>query len=62
MKVWYNQGDVNKPLKVKGQNVSVGGRVVSAIDVLNTMADALGVEAISMGSQFGRGSLSKELV
>lgn len=59
MKRWYGQSDMNAPIEIKGKRIFVGGKEISAMNVLDVMADALGVEAISLGETFGEGSLSK---
>jgi len=53
MTTWYGQGDMQAPITVKGKKILVGGREISAQGVLDTMADALGVKAISQGRGFG---------
>lgn len=60
MKTWHGQGDMQAPIKVKGKKILVGGREINSQNVLDTMADALGDEIITMGSTFGEGSVAKD--
>lgn len=47
LKTWYNNGDMNEPIKIGGKSIQVGGREISAVNVMDTMADALGLQAIT---------------
>lgn len=58
MSTWYGQGDMQAPITVKGKKILVGGSEISASGVLDTMADALGVAAISKNSGFDEGLLT----
>lgn len=51
--------DLNSPVIVADTQMVANGRVITALGVLDMLADALGVEAISQGAQFDSGVIAR---
>lgn len=59
----FYSGDVNKPLVVNGNKVTNQGRDVTALDMLNSLTDRFGVEAITgiSSAEFASGDAFRNL-